>query len=393
MTLFKLYQVVCNTTYNAFHNNKGKVIVEVDGFDNVRLPIYQSFTHNGFYNNYAYGLHCDKTTFGRCRWGSRATVVAGSAGQEYVDNVFYNLNNDYEMVTRNRSIYDVWKTPINAKYNYWGYNETYAVAGRIKDLHDEKGLLEVDFTPYQLSNKTLLSGKCQPGWTLLDGTCYKYVGGPMTFAQAKEFCRKDNATVPYIKNLYWFRTLTQFLETEQADWRYYDMVWVSDLDALEGQCKVFVDRTVETVGCDFLLPTLCEMDEHPSLEVDFLKTEFIYAIAAAIIGIFLILVVCCLWYGKSKQRKKERFERRNSIRMSKSSLGSRSMASIASAGFSDVNYRRRIVEQSNKTATIVSSNYNSVPRGGAKVGGSFDSLSRSGLATNSILFPLCKKNL
>lgn len=63
----KLYQVVCNTTYNAFHNNKGKVIMEVDGFDNVRLPIYQSFTHNGFYNNYAYGLHCDKTTFGRCR--------------------------------------------------------------------------------------------------------------------------------------------------------------------------------------------------------------------------------------------------------------------------------------------------------------------------------------
>ena len=79
--VLKLYQVVCNTTYNAFHNNKGKVIMEVDGFDNVRLPIYQSFTHNGFYNNYAYGLHCDKTTFGRCRWGSRATVVAGSAGQ------------------------------------------------------------------------------------------------------------------------------------------------------------------------------------------------------------------------------------------------------------------------------------------------------------------------
>ena len=116
-----------------------------------------------------------------------------------------------------------------------------------------------------------------------------------------------------------------------------------------------------------------------SLQVDFLKTEFIYAIAAAIIGIFLILVVCCLWWGKSKQRKKERFERRNSIRMSKSSLGSRSMASIASAGFSDVNYRRRMVEAgNNKTATIVSSIYNSVPRGGGGAkGGSFDSLSRS----------------
>ena len=54
------------------------------------------------------------------------------AGQEYVDNIFYNLNNDYEMVTLNRSVWDVWKTPINAKYNYWGYNESVAVAGRIK---------------------------------------------------------------------------------------------------------------------------------------------------------------------------------------------------------------------------------------------------------------------
>ena len=36
------------------------------------------------------------------------------------------------MVTLNRSVWDVWKTPINAKYNYWAYNESVAVAGRIK---------------------------------------------------------------------------------------------------------------------------------------------------------------------------------------------------------------------------------------------------------------------
>ena len=59
----------------------------------------------------------------------RATVVAGSAGQEYVDNVFYNRENDYELATLNRSEWDVWKTPINAKYNYWAYNETAAVSG------------------------------------------------------------------------------------------------------------------------------------------------------------------------------------------------------------------------------------------------------------------------
>ncbi len=85
----RMMQVVCNATYNTFHNNRGKMIVEVrtksyfpylgenylclfltqvTGFHNVRLPIYQSFTHNGFYNNYAYGLHCDMTTLGYCRY-------------------------------------------------------------------------------------------------------------------------------------------------------------------------------------------------------------------------------------------------------------------------------------------------------------------------------------
>jgi hypothetical protein len=68
-------QVVCNTSYNTIHNNRGKHIMEVTGFNNVRLPIYQSFTHNGFYNNYAYGLHCDMTTLGYCRFVFAKTLL------------------------------------------------------------------------------------------------------------------------------------------------------------------------------------------------------------------------------------------------------------------------------------------------------------------------------
>lgn len=34
----------------------------------------------------------------------RATVVAGTAGQHYVDNIFFNPDNDYEMITVNRSM-------------------------------------------------------------------------------------------------------------------------------------------------------------------------------------------------------------------------------------------------------------------------------------------------
>jgi len=33
----------------------------------------------------------------------RSTIVAGTPGQQYVDNVFFNPDNDYEMLTTNRS--------------------------------------------------------------------------------------------------------------------------------------------------------------------------------------------------------------------------------------------------------------------------------------------------
>ena len=82
--------------------------------------------------------------------------------------------------------------------------------------------------------------------------------------------------------------------------------------------------------------------------------------------------------------------------MSKSSLGSRSLASVASTGFTDINYRRRIMAQQNKnhsTGTIMSSASYSGTMGGtgqrASTGGaslnprgvvgSFDSLAKDGL--------------
>ena len=67
---------------------------------------------------------------------------------------------------------------------------------------------------------------------------------------------------------------------------------------------MFVDAAVERVSCDFLLPTLCEMDEHVNLSVDFLKSEFIYAIAAAVVGILLIVLVrICLWISSRQKQK------------------------------------------------------------------------------------------
>lgn len=83
----------------------------------------------------------------------------------------------------------MWKTPIDAKHNWWGYNESLAVLGRIKDRADDPDLLEVDFRPYHMNNRTVLSGKCPPGWALVGDTCYIYIGAPMTFHDARNFCR------------------------------------------------------------------------------------------------------------------------------------------------------------------------------------------------------------
>lgn len=44
-----LKQVVSNFTYNYVKRNVGLQNLEISGFDRVRLPIYQTTSHNGFY--------------------------------------------------------------------------------------------------------------------------------------------------------------------------------------------------------------------------------------------------------------------------------------------------------------------------------------------------------
>lgn len=84
---------------------------------------------------------------------------------------------------------ELWKTKIDAPHNYWGFNTTLAVQGRIKDQSDDLQLLEVNYSPYYMNNKTILNGKCPPGWDLVGDTCYIYVAAPMTYWEAKEFCQ------------------------------------------------------------------------------------------------------------------------------------------------------------------------------------------------------------
>ncbi|PZC85077.1 hypothetical protein B5X24_HaOG202841 [Helicoverpa armigera] len=340
-----LRQVVSNFTYNYVHDNTGMRILEVSGFDKVRLPIYQTTSHNGFYKNYA----TDRE--------GRATVVAGTAGQNYVDNIFFNPDNDYEMITVNRSIFvdynptvmsslDLWRTRIDAKHNFWSYNETLAVAGRIRDQSDNPMLLEVDYRPFYMNNQTVLGGgKCPPGWDAVAGTCYMYVGAPMTYEEARLFCLSDNASMPYVTGNY--AALYEFINRQNQWFQYGDRVWVNHIDYVT-QCTSFAFSNVEITDCNQKNAFICEIDpkimiDPMSWRGDTLAVAFIGVLIAAVLLVGAALIC---WYSKSKHRHVQRLERRNSIRQSLHSV--RSIGSI-NGGFPDTPYRRKLAQMSTRS--------------------------------------------
>lgn len=122
---------------------------------------------------------------------------------------------------------------------------------------DDPLLLEVDYLPFYLNNKTILDDKCPPGWSLMYDTCYMYVGAPMTFYEARDFCRSDNATMPFIRgssDMLWL-----YLQRQMAHLRYPEKIWIQDLNYLD-QCTSFIYRNIESDDCNAKRGFVCEID-------------------------------------------------------------------------------------------------------------------------------------
>lgn len=99
-----------------------------------------------------------------------------------------HIHNSNELVLYRQL--EMWRSHVDARHNWWGYNETLAVAGRIRDRGDSPELLQVDYQPFHMNNKSVLSGiKCPPAWDLVGDTCYILIGAPMDFYSARDFCR------------------------------------------------------------------------------------------------------------------------------------------------------------------------------------------------------------
>lgn len=162
--------------------------------------------------------------------------------------------------------------------------------------------------------------------------------------------------------------LWKFLRKQQDRFDYSERVWVQQLERID-QCTTFTYQTIEIDHCSQPSPFICEIGENDRIQVGMLSNDGVYLIqlnflffivltdpriyidplswrkdivAVGVLGaiaaaLALLAAAIGFWISKSKKRKLERLERRNSIRQSLHSL--RSVGSTS--GFTELNYRRK----------------------------------------------------
>lgn len=108
-----------------------------------------------------------------------------------------------------------------------------------------------------MNNRSILDGKCPPGWSLIHDTCYIYIGVPMTFPEAKSFCQSENATIPFLKtdpSILWM-----YLQTQTSHLRYPDNVWIQDFNFID-RCTSFAYEDTIVENCEKKMSFICEID-------------------------------------------------------------------------------------------------------------------------------------
>jgi hypothetical protein len=140
---------------------------------------------------------------------------------------------------------------INASYNYWSTSVDTEIRARIRDKYDNVTLFEVAYSPPVLDIFQLRDGKCELGWTLIDDTCYTYVGSYVTYREAEQICKKFESrlareTVVPIK-LPRFRKLARTSQFEYETqsyrkiWLHNDAIIGVDLNSFGAKCSVIDD--------------------------------------------------------------------------------------------------------------------------------------------------------
>ena len=378
---------------NQLVYNKAMRIMYTQGFENVSTPRSQDITFNLLRDNFAYGIINELEDANRYR----STMVAASLKQVYYGNYLFNKDNDFELTalvdppslaflsnfhanqqpvpleftsnffdeyyqrieaeflnaqeidsgvreryfattTRHwRSLITGKQTyagSINASYNFWGTVVEAEIRARIRDKYDNASLLEISYSPPVLDEFKLRDGKCELGWTLIDDTCYTYVGAYVKYAEAERVCKRFEArlareTVVPIK-LPRFRKLAR---TSQLDYetQSYRRMWLHTDRVLMNTnsggglnhdqeelaiCDVIEDFGQASLSCRDKLPFICEKDPVFMGAVFLFKDEIAFSLAAISALLVCVLILSLLWCCKSKSRKKEHIDRQNTLRSS-----------------------------------------------------------------------------
>lgn len=280
---------------------------------------------------------------------------------------------------------------INASYNYWGTIVDTEVRARIRDKYDNVTLFEIAYSP-AVDQYKLRDGKCELGWTLIDDTCYTYVGSYVTYREAETICKKFESrlareTVAPIK-LPRFRKLARTSQFEYETqsyrkiWLHSDALIGIDLSVIGVKCSVIDDYGSDWAPCNDRLPFICEKDPLFLGATFRFKDEIAFAMAACAALVIIILLLCLLWFYKSRKRKKEHIDRQNTLRTSARTHRHMIGAGSSLSQFSTLSSSQA---QVNKSGAIYSgSNFGNT---------SMDSLSMSGTRSNAMLMSRSGRSL
>jgi len=409
--LMSVSGLLSKVTRNQIVGNEASHMLFTQGFVNVSAPRSQETAFNLFKDNYAYGLINDLEQANRFR----STMVAASLKQTYHANYMFNEKNDFELTsledplilgyleaekeqwdTRRDDYYgwdevrgklvkderyidlnivgpvfgteqkssSVFRKPtslqgmiaftgtINASLNYWGTAVDSEIRARIRDKYDSPTLFEVTYSPAILDRFELRDGKCQLGWSLIEDTCYTYVGAHTTYSEASKICQSFDSqlaretTVPI--RLPQFRRLARTSQFNY-DAQSYRRMWLHTDHLLNGDprmCTTIQDFGRSSTQCNHLLPFICEKDPFFHGAAFRFKDEVAFAISATGALLVCVILLCLLWLYKSRNRKKQHMDRQHTLRSSARShrhmMSSTNSSNITSSSVSRARVHRHL---------------------------------------------------
>ncbi|XP_078611889.1 uncharacterized protein LOC144882157 isoform X2 [Branchiostoma floridae x Branchiostoma japonicum] len=197
------------------------------------------------------------------RPGYKHTVAVSGPDVHLNQNVLNNPANDAELIAlSNTSLADV-----DATNNWWGFDQSTEIEGRIRDSNDRPELPEVEFEPFLEEEPE--KGICRYPWFHEEqlGYCFLYKSAARTLNDAWDSCKEQYAQVVMKASDKELHFLGAALQREIEDVNFAlkpEPFWMDqELSSAEQVCWVYQQNggvsDVLTAQCDSRYPFFCKL--------------------------------------------------------------------------------------------------------------------------------------